>query len=459
MRNGELKAVRLRTASFALLAALAVVVATAWPARASNDYLFAQQWGLQQIGVPAAWSRSTGAGVTIGVVDTGVFLAHEDLAGKVSASTNCINANGDPAACTGTAQDDEGHGTHVSGIAAAIKDNGRGIAGVAPDAKLVVAKALDSNGNGATADVEAGIRWVVQHGAKVVNLSLGDLPIASALFSDPEFPQTLNDAFAAGAIPVVAGGNTLIAFCSASYPSSLNAIVVGATGQSGALAGYSCPLGDAKWGVVAPGGNASSSPSGIVSTYWDSKHPDATNTYTYLAGTSMATPHVSGLAALLLSEGLSRDAVVQRIITTAVPVSGCSSSDCGHGRIDVTTAVATAAGGGGGGGGGGTPAAHGGSGGAPNLVKPPSATVGGVAGTTSTAAPGSPTTAPPGVAADVPGDNPVVAAGAPHGTSGHKAGGGSSGRAGQVALAIGLLGAAGAGAGFAVRKLRAGAAP
>src|SRR5205823_12164230 len=112
-------------------------------------------------------------------------------------------------------------------------------------------------------------RWVVQHGAKVVNLSLGDLPIESALFSDPTFPQTLNDAYAAGAIPVVAGGNTLLAFCSASYPDSLNAVVVGATGHSGGLASYSCPLGSAKWAVVAPGGDQSSAPDGVISTYWD----------------------------------------------------------------------------------------------------------------------------------------------------------------------------------------------
>ena len=286
MSRGEWRGGRLRTVTFALLAAAAVAVGTAPSVRASNDPLFDKQWGLTQVGVPAAWGRSTGAGVTIGVVDTGVHLAQEDLVGKVSASTNCINSNGDPGACTGNAQDDEGHGTHVSGIAAATKDNGKGIAGVAPDAKLVVAKALGSNGNGSTADVEAGIRWVVQHGAKVVNLSLGDLPIYSALFSDPAFPQTLNDAYNAGAIPVVAGGNTLVAFCSASYPSSLNAIVVGATGQSGALAGYSCPLGDAKWGVVAPGGDQSSAPSGVVSTYWDGNNPSSTNSYAYLAGTS-----------------------------------------------------------------------------------------------------------------------------------------------------------------------------
>ncbi|MEA2534553.1 MAG: serine protease, partial [Actinomycetota bacterium] len=111
---------------------------------ASNDPLFAQQWGLAQIGVASAWNSSTGAGISVGIVDTGVDLQHEDLAGQVLMSTNCIGANADPSKCTGSGQDDNGHGTHVAGIVAALKDNGKGGAGVAPSAKLIVAKALDA---------------------------------------------------------------------------------------------------------------------------------------------------------------------------------------------------------------------------------------------------------------------------------------------------------------------------
>jgi len=455
--NGEHRRVRLRTVTFALLFAAVLTVGAAWPARASNDPLFDKQWGLTVANVPGAWGRSTGAGVSIGIVDTGVHLAQEDLAGKVSQSASCINANGNPGACNGNAQDDNGHGTHVSGIAAANKDNGRGVAGVAPGANLVVAKVLDSNGSGSTADVEAGIRWVVQHGAKVVNLSLGDDPVFGQLFSDPNFTATINDAWSAGAIPVVAGGNQEILFCSAPY-SNLNALVVGALGQRGGVAGYSCPLGNAQWGVMAPGGDSSSAPSGVVSTFWDQNNPSSTNSYTYLAGTSMATPHVSGLAALLLAEGLSRDAVVQRILSTAVAVPGCSASTCGHGRIDVTAAVGTgtsAGAAGGGGGAGGAPAANSG-GGAPKVVKPstaatPATTGAAAAPTSSSTTNAAPTVEPPA------GDNPVVAAGVPKGTAGHK--GGGSSRAGQVALAIGLLGATGLGVSFGLSRLRGGAAP
>src|SRR5260370_25817968 len=146
----------------AVMAARATTAAVAFP----NDPYFPEQWNLTKIGAPPAWSKATGVGVIVGVVDTGIDLTHIDLAGKVVASTNCIGANDDPLLCHGSAQDDQGHGTHVSGIIAADTNNGIGVAGVAPGAQLVVAKALSSNGSGALDDVNAGIKWVVGHGAR-----------------------------------------------------------------------------------------------------------------------------------------------------------------------------------------------------------------------------------------------------------------------------------------------------
>src|SRR5438128_12270694 len=111
-----------------LLAALVVTVGF-WPpgvASASHDESFTKQWALPQIGAPDAWAKTTGAGVRIGIVDTGVDLGHEDLAGRVAENTSCVGSHGDPNLCIGSAQDDFGHGTHVSGIAAADKDNGKG---------------------------------------------------------------------------------------------------------------------------------------------------------------------------------------------------------------------------------------------------------------------------------------------------------------------------------------------
>src|SRR5436853_5146279 len=119
----------------AVLLTLAVGAPT--PAFASNDTLFDQQWPLAQIKAPEAWSVSTGAGVTIGIVDSGIDFSHPDLAGKVVASANCLGGQ-----CRdGGADDGHGHGTILAGIAAAVTNNGLGIAGVAPDARLLIAKA------------------------------------------------------------------------------------------------------------------------------------------------------------------------------------------------------------------------------------------------------------------------------------------------------------------------------
>ncbi|HEY3239902.1 MAG TPA: S8 family serine peptidase, partial [Acidimicrobiia bacterium] len=157
-----------------LAAALAVALTLAgagvpWVTRAvaAVDPDQAKQWGLTTIGAPAAWAKSTGAGVRIGIVDTGADLSHQDLAGKIVDPASCVGSDGDVAQCQtgpGTAQDDSGHGTHVAGIAAAITGNGKGVAGVAPGAQLVVVKALAAE-SGSVYDVNAGVMWAVDHGA------------------------------------------------------------------------------------------------------------------------------------------------------------------------------------------------------------------------------------------------------------------------------------------------------
>src|SRR5205823_1054141 len=187
-RMGD-RAVRLS----ALLAAVVAITMNAGPAHATNDSLWDQQWGPRQIHAEEAWAAgATGAGATVGIVDTGIDFNHPELTGKVVASARCLNGP-----CTegaGLAQDDENHGTHVSGIIAAQANNGVGIAGVAYNAQLVVAKALDNTGGGNTTDIASGIDWVVGRGAKVVNLSLGPEtlggPVGQALF--PGGPSDLS---------------------------------------------------------------------------------------------------------------------------------------------------------------------------------------------------------------------------------------------------------------------------
>ncbi len=185
-----------------------------------------------------------------------------------------MGAAGDPAKCSGSAQDDQGHGTHVAGIIAANKDNGLGIAGVAPDAQLVVAKALSAAGAGTEEDINAGIKWVVDHGAKVVNLSLGDPNFVFTSLLGTGMREGIEYAWSKGAVPVVASGNSNLlglGLGSSNY-GDLNAIIVGATGPNDEVAEYSSPIGSAKWGILAPGGAGDGNPDhDIYSTFWKAR--------------------------------------------------------------------------------------------------------------------------------------------------------------------------------------------
>ena len=311
------------------------------PAQSSNDPSFPAQWSLARMGAEGAWTRTTGAGIRIGIVDTGVDLDHEDLAGKIVASASCVGANGDPARCSGTAQDDQGHGTHVAGIAAAHKDNGKGVAGVAPDAQLIVAKVLSATGTGSSNDVTAGIKWVVDQGAQVVNLSLGDpAMVITSLITPNDLREGVEYAWAHGAVPIVAAGNSNTAGLGLEGQSygDMNAIIVGATGPDDHTATYSTSTGNAKWAVVAPGGAANGNKANdVLSTLWIQ---GKTNSYGSLAGTSMAAPQVAGAIALLLGEGYTPQGAVERLLTTADPVGCGSASPTCHGRINLDHATA-----------------------------------------------------------------------------------------------------------------------
>jgi serine protease len=324
---------------------------------AVNDPVFTQglQWGLDRIGAPDAWSQATGRGITIAVVDSGVDLQHQDLRDKIVGSVSCIGANTDPTRCAGSAQDDNGHGTHVSGIALATTNNRLGIAGVAPDARLLAVRVLenDCSGGSCTAsgtpgDVSAGIRWAVDHGANIINLSLGGGAEQSVLGCD--FCDAIDYAWSKGVIAVVAAGND------ANLPAGFAdepAVLVTATNREDGRASYSSAsssvLRSARWPVAAPGGEAETqasdcatggTPKGILSTYWALGQ---SNQYACLAGTSMATPHVSGALAVLLSAGYTPQNAIDRLLSTATDLGPKGRDDSfGYGRIDLATAVGTA---------------------------------------------------------------------------------------------------------------------
>lgn len=331
---------------FATLPVLAWACSASGTPAAPNDPFWPQQWNMTQIGLPAAWGASTGRGVRIGIVDSGVDLGHQDLTGKVVAGTNCINSGGDSTKCNGSPQDDNGHGTHVSGIAAASTNNGLGVAGTAPDAQLVVAKVLDARGSGNFSDVNAGIMWVVDHGARVVNLSLGDsTPIVPGLLGQNSLETGIEYAWSHGAVPVLASGNTNYFGLGSQNYGNTDAVVVGATGSNGQQTSYSSPPGNAKWSLVAPGGagydstgqptcDGAARAQCIISTYWSSGQA---NSYGYDEGTSMATPHVTGTVALLLAMGRTPTQAVSDLLSSANKATACGSGCAG--RLDASSAV------------------------------------------------------------------------------------------------------------------------
>jgi subtilisin family serine protease len=331
---------------FATLPVLAWACSASGTPAAPNDPFWGQQWNMTEIGFPAAWGASTGRGVKIGIVDTGVDLGHQDLAGKVVIGTSCINSGGDPSKCAGSAQDDNGHGTHVAGIAAAATNNGLGVAGAAPDAQLVVAKALDSKGSGNFSDVNAGIMWVVDHGARVVNLSLGDsTPIVPGVLGQNSLETGVEYAWSHGAVPVLASGNTNYFGLGSQNYGNTDAMVVGATGSNGQTTSYSSPPGNAKWSLVAPGGDGYDSTGQptcdgaarahcIISTYWSAGQA---NSYGYDEGTSMATPHVTGTVALLLAMGRTPQQAVSDTLSSANKDAACGTGCAG--RLDASSAV------------------------------------------------------------------------------------------------------------------------
>jgi subtilisin family serine protease len=306
---------------------IALVLASS-PARAGqSDPLRTKQWGLHKVEAPSAWATGRGKGVVIAIVDSGVDLRHEDLKGRLVAGHDFVDDDGTP-------QDREGHGTHVAGIAAAAAGNGRGVAGVAPGARIMPVRVLDEDGSGSAADVAVGIKWAVDHGADVINLSLGD--VGEPLFG-PAFSSALDYAWSRGVIPVVSAGNEYL--LSSGYADE-PAIVVGATNRNDGKPEYSSGVGQAKWGMAAPGGAGSPlapAEDDIVSTHWRAGSPNA---YAYLAGTSMAAPHVSGAAAVLRGLGLTAQQTVTRLLETARDVGPAGrDSTFGRGRLDLAAAV------------------------------------------------------------------------------------------------------------------------
>ncbi len=344
------------------IGAVTAAVTFAAPAAAAapgavDDPYYDQQWGPQQVRAEQAWDTSTGKGAVIAVVDSGVDLRHEDLKGKLVPGATFVGGcnpscgNGDWKGPDGEGDRRDEHGTHVAGIAAAATDNGIGMAGVAPDAKIMPIKALEG-GRGSFTDIARGIRWAADHDADVINLSLGAVQGVQILVHGG-FITSVQDAIryanSKGVAVIAAAGNDAVPLCNTpAY--DFGAMCVVATDKREAKAAYSSGGVDPELLTVsAPGGSVLPvCGEDIVSTVpagtGRSTACGYTDAYDEYAGTSMATPHVAGVAALLAAQGRSLDNIYRTLTRTArqpqTEQRGVFTPVFGYGIVDAEAAVA-----------------------------------------------------------------------------------------------------------------------
>lgn len=276
-----------------------------------NDPLIKDQWHLSRVGSPRAWDFATGRGVTVAVVDTGIacenfgpFTKGTDLA-----TTTCV-PGWNFVNNTEHANDDQGHGTHVAGTIAQSTNNAIGGAGVAFDARLMPVKVLNESGSGTTASVANGIRWAADNGAQVINLSLGGPRNARVLQSAVDY------ALSKGTVVVAAAGNT---GGRVQYPGGSDGVIgVSASDPDDKIAPFSS-RGEAI-DIAAPGVN-------VVQQTICNRGRDKCERFSVFNGTSMASPHVAGAAALVMSLGVTDPAAVEAALKGSA--RSVDSSDAG----------------------------------------------------------------------------------------------------------------------------------
>jgi serine protease len=339
-----------------------------------NDIQYGQQWHYFEpaggLNLPPAWDKATGSGVVVAVLDTG-YRPHADLAANVLPGYDLIAdtfvANDgtardsdarDPGdavtagACGGgqPAQDQSSswHGTHVAGTIAALSNNGSGVAGVAFGARVVPVRVLGKCG-GYTSDIASGIVWASggavtglpanPNPARVLNLSLGGSGAC-----DTTSQNAINAARSRGAVVVVSAGNSN-ADASGFSPASCNGVITVAAVNRGGGRAYYSNFG-ARVTVAAPGGDMrSSAANGILSTLNAGRTAPGVDSYAWYQGTSMAAPHVAGVAALMLSRNpaLTPDDVAARLRSSARPFPAACTG-CGAGIVDASAAIDAAGG-------------------------------------------------------------------------------------------------------------------
>ena len=284
-----------------------------------NDPDYSKQWNLRSINIEAAWDETKGSGVTVAVIDTGVSPVPDLADTKFVKGYDFVNDKEQ-------ATDDNGHGTHVAGTIAQSTNNGYGVAGIAYQANIMPLKVLASGGGGTVADIAEAIRFAADNGADVINMSLGGGG-ASELMQ-----EAVDYAHSKGVVIVAAAGNENRN--SSSYPARYpHVISVAATGPAGEKAPYS-NFG-AGVDIAAPGGSENGK---ILQETID--YQTGEPTFAEYQGTSMASPHVAGVAALVKSLGIDNPDEIETVLTqSARPVQEDPLNHYGAGQLDAANAV------------------------------------------------------------------------------------------------------------------------
>lgn len=305
-----------------------------------NDEFYSYQWHFPPVQAPDAWDQGTGSGVTVAVIDSGISQGGEDLDCHTFVHPyNTLTDTAGPAA----ASDDNGHGTHVAGTVAQCTNNGVGVAGIAFNASLMPVKVLDANGSGTDSSLAEGIEWARTHGADIINMSLGfDCGVVGwPACSVGIINDAIEAAVADDIVVVAASGNSSQSVVGhpANHP---DVIAVGAVDYNLDLTGYS-NRGSAL-SVVAPGGDTSQDVNndGFVDGVLQETFDSGGWAYHFFQGTSMATPHVAGAAALIrsLAPAATSTEIRQALESTAVDLGpGGFDNQYGHGLIQILDAL------------------------------------------------------------------------------------------------------------------------